>query len=130
MKICGRCKRNLKESNFHKRGEGLQSICKSCRKEDDKHQYSSNGKKEKLIEQQDRNRKIVNEIKNNSKCKYCIENDPVTFDFHHRNPEEKEFIIAYMMNQNTERLLKEINKCDIICANCHRKLHAGRTMPN
>jgi len=46
-------------------------------------------------------------------------------DFHHRNPEEKEFLISRMWSGSKDRVLKEIAKCDPICANCHRTRHAG-----
>jgi hypothetical protein len=58
-------------------------------------------------------------------CIRCGENDPVTLDFHHRDPEEKDFgfnEIRYF-GWSIKRLLGEIEKCDVLCANCHRKLH-------
>jgi hypothetical protein len=38
---------------------------------------------------------------------------------------KKEFSIAEAMDRNTrkQKLLEEMNKCDVLCANCHAKLH-------
>ena len=48
---------------------------------------------------------------------------PYVYDFHHKNPEEKEFTISEQMLVSTERFQKEISKCILLCANCHRKEH-------
>lgn len=58
-------------------------------------------------------------------CKRCGENHPATLDFHHRNPRAKEIAIhmIYRKGWGKARILKEIKKCDVLCANCHRKEH-------
>jgi hypothetical protein len=57
-------------------------------------------------------------------CK-CGEADAACLDFHHSNPKEKEFEISNGVRSgySKNRILEEIAKCDILCANCHRKLH-------
>ena len=50
-------------------------------------------------------------------------NIPVIFDFHHRNPEKKEFVWAKMKLKSDEKILSELDKCDLLCSNCHRKGH-------
>lgn len=53
---------------------------------------------------------------------------PVCLEFHHIiNPKDKEFspANAYSWGWGIERIKKEISKCIVLCANCHRKLHAG-----
>ncbi len=57
------------------------------------------------------------------RCGYktCIE----ALDFHHLDPREKEFgISASGMTRSWERIKTELNKCIMICANCHREEHA------
>ena len=45
-------------------------------------------------------------------------------DFHHKDPSIKDGTIAQMLiNSSKEKLLQVINKCDVLCANCHRDLH-------
>jgi len=60
------------------------------------------------------------------KCLICGEKESVCLDFHHIDPSTKEFsVAAAYMSKTKERLLKEISKCVVLCANCHRKVHAG-----
>jgi hypothetical protein len=58
-------------------------------------------------------------------CNRCGENDPVCLDFHHRDPTQKVFSIHQTARKaiGKARILAEIAKCDVLCANCHRKLH-------
>ena len=58
-------------------------------------------------------------------CIRCGEAHPAVLDFHHRNPIEKDFQIGYMVQSQRARdlVLAEIAKCDVLCANCHRKYH-------
>lgn len=58
-------------------------------------------------------------------CINCPEKDPACLDFHHRDPQHKKANLSEAIAQwSIERLQNEVNKCDILCANCHRKLHA------
>lgn len=65
------------------------------------------------------------EIKRKSGCQKCPERDPCAIDFHHRDPDEKEYSASKMISNkwNNDRIDAEVAKCDIICANCHRKEH-------
>lgn len=61
------------------------------------------------------------------KCHDCglVSEWPQVYDFHHRDPSEKEF--AFARNGHTrswERNKAELDKCDMLCANCHRIRHA------
>jgi hypothetical protein len=48
----------------------------------------------------------------------------MVFDFHHRNPKDKEAAPASLLNgRSYETLMKEITKCDLVCSNCHRVIH-------
>jgi endogenous inhibitor of DNA gyrase (YacG/DUF329 family) len=47
-------------------------------------------------------------------------------EFHHRDPSQKEFGIGHKgITRSWENLKKELDKCDLYCANCHRELHAN-----
>ena len=46
------------------------------------------------------------------------------FDFHHVDQTQKEFVIS-RMSRKWESLKPELDKCDLVCANCHRVYHAG-----
>lgn len=57
-------------------------------------------------------------------CSDCfVEYDPCVYDFHHVNPKEKDFTIGENMLVGEERFFTEINKCVLLCANCHRLKH-------
>lgn len=58
------------------------------------------------------------------KCQICgYDKCPAAFDFHHLDPDEKDFAISEVMDW--ERLVVELDKCVLLCANCHREVHAG-----
>lgn len=57
-------------------------------------------------------------------CKACGYNKCLAaLDFHHREPKEKEFSIAELLTRKWETIKRELDKCDLLCANCHRELH-------
>lgn len=56
------------------------------------------------------------------KCGYSRCSDAL--DFHHRDPEEKSFGLSEKhFNRSIESLKKEVNKCILLCATCHREYH-------
>lgn len=63
-----------------------------------------------------------------SSCSRCNESTPCCLDFHHRDPEVKIAEVAIMARRGFSvlNILVEIEKCDVLCANCHRKEHFGR----
>ncbi len=53
---------------------------------------------------------------------------PGALDFHHRDPKQKEFGLSDRgLTRSWEKTKNEIEKCVLICANCHREVHAGIT---
>lgn len=86
----------------------------------------------------DRIRAWFQELKSTLCCVQCGESHPACLDFHHRNATEKTRDVATMVSYGTsiKRILEEISKCDVLCANCHRKLHYmpsssnGKTPPS
>lgn len=129
-KICPQCKieKNVKEFGKNKtRKDGYQHSCRKCRKIYIRNHYIKN--KQSYL---DRNKKIdikirkmITEIKIKSKCIECNENHPAVLDFHHINEKEKKFTISQWKpkGKGLLQILKEIKKCEVLCANCHRKLY-------
>lgn len=76
------------------------------------------------LERRRRNKKFIQYFKSRHSCKICGESEPVCLDFHHING-KKENNIADASGWSMDRLMSEINKCVLVCANCHRLLHAN-----
>jgi transcription elongation factor Elf1 len=80
-------------------------------------------------------RRWLQELKSTLQCKGCGENRIACLDFHHRNPTEKDMSIVKAVENawSIQRILKEIEKCEVLCSNCHRYLHwlekQGRSIP-
>ncbi|MBU6500493.1 MAG: hypothetical protein KGI72_01535 [Patescibacteria group bacterium] len=72
------------------------------------------------------------------KCIDCGEKDPIVLEFDHRDQKNKFKIVGKMLSghYSWESIEREINKCDIRCANCHRRKtyiqlgYWGRTRPS
>jgi len=75
-----------------------------------------------------RNKKIVNDYKREHPCS-CGEKRIVCLDFHHDNEKEKKESINRLVKYHAsiKRLIDEMRKCTVICANCHRVLHDSNT---
>lgn len=66
------------------------------------------------------------EFKSHCKCEICGESASECLDFHHRNPSEKDNSISRLaVFKKHDKFYAEIKKCICLCANCHRKIHAG-----
>ena len=80
---------------------------------------------EKNKKLRERQRQWLIDYKKGLACVRCGESHPATLQFHHRNQQEKEFEIGLYtaLGLSKARLLAEIEKCDVICANCHAKEH-------
>lgn len=72
-----------------------------------------------------KHREWAKKLKATFSCMECGESHPATLDFHHRDPATKEYNVARLLSTTMARkkILAEIEKCDVLCANCHRKLH-------
>ena len=61
-----------------------------------------------------------------SKCQVCGYDRCInSFDFHHVDPDKKDFTISSMIHANWSVIFEEVKKCVMVCANCHREIHAG-----
>ncbi len=56
-------------------------------------------------------------------CARCPEKDLACLDFHHRDRSDKLGHLGVVRRFSKARILAEIAKCDVLCANCHRKHH-------
>ena len=115
MKQCSACKKYKPEAEFHWRDKAhtkLNSKCKKC----------SNARMTEL--RRGRYDKIA-DYKASKGCKICGENRPWCLDLHHVNSDDKEKTISDMLRKNVSwiKILTELAKCEVLCANCHRHYH-------
>ena len=129
VKICCMCKLGLDTSSFKansRKSDGLQSQCIECQKVYRKSHYQAN--KQKYIDKAKKwNDEFLvwwNDFKSALSCTECGEDHPATLDFHHTDPTQKESGVSYLVNCGSKaKALAEIEKCVVLCSNCHRKHH-------
>lgn len=133
MKKCYMCKKEKEFSSFSKKTsskDGYQSRCNDCMSKTMSAIYYRNVKDWNNKCRKNKARKYiwVNNIKSESGCSFCKEKDFCCLEFHHKTPSQKEYEISKMISNSVSdnRIKEEIKKCIVICANCHRKLHANR----
>lgn len=71
-------------------------------------------------------KKLMMEYKGN-KCQLCgYSKYHGALDFHHIDPTQKSFNLSMdQLYRSWKRITKELDKCILVCANCHREIHAG-----
>jgi hypothetical protein len=58
------------------------------------------------------------------KCARCGYNKSLrALQFHHRDPNEKDFMISRPNPRTWEKVKVELDKCDLVCGNCHSEIH-------
>ena len=57
------------------------------------------------------------------KCVKCGDTRKYLLDFHHKDPTEKEFTIGLFKRGKLSKIQSEIDKCVVLCSNCHREFH-------
>lgn len=120
-KVCTACKKDLPAAAFYivrqaiSTGEicsYLNATCKQCT-------ANNQTKRRRQIKKQ-----AVEYL--GGKCRLCgFKTDKVVvYDFHHRDPFQKDFMISKQA-KSFESIKSELDKCDLLCANCHRLVHNG-----
>lgn len=113
-------------------------LCKRCGETDPNNFYTSNGAKSKCkkchtLEVHQTKRLLKDRAIEHmgGKCADCgITGSQWIFDFHHLDPAEKDFGWGEKRTTNWENLKKEIDKCVLLCANCHRTRHHKEWIEN
>jgi len=106
-------------------------ICKQCKKEYTYNRSIRNGASAticNICRVSNRRREIKRlavEYKG-GKCSICGYNKCIdALDFHHINPFEKEFSISHDgYTKSFDKVKVELDKCILVCSNCHRELHS------
>jgi hypothetical protein len=133
---CGRCLSLKPVSEFawrRKRHGQLDNMCRECRSAYHRQHYLAN--RQRYIDQA-RARKQALALErttylidyfNSHPCADCGESDPVVLEFDHLDTEAKSFDIGQSLPyRKWESILEEMEKCEVVCANCHRRRTARR----
>jgi hypothetical protein len=133
LKTCTKCKEELPLERFNKRSQDTnkyQSWCRSCKTNLESRWYHMSEDNKRR-----RNKQVLERIRNNKKkaveylggkCYDCGGVfHPAVYDFHHKNPNEKEEAPTDVLHKSWDKILLEIDKCELLCSNCHRLRHHG-----
>lgn len=126
---CTRCVRALPAEAFPRKARGsplLQSWCRECFSEYNRTNYSANREREtkRIRANQQREAELsrvgIREYLLAHPCVDCGETDPDVLEFDHLH--DKRANVSEMVSRWTWRaILREIEKCEVRCANCHRR---------
>lgn len=132
-KNCGKCGQTKPVEEFYKRKSGQRvgqcyEKCIVCMKTRGRDYYHLNHERQLKLALIRRHRaynikrKYINEAKNRA-CADCGLKYPYfVMDFDHKDRRDKINDVAYMATRNwsLEKIKNEVNKCEVVCANCHR----------
>ena len=114
--------KNGRLSSMMKEASKCDLLCQRCHREI--HAVGEGRRKER--------KKWLLELAQKIKCEQCgYQGENLTsLDFHHREPDKRRFGLSKIVSSaechSAEAVLEEINKCDLLCANCHLCLHFDR----
>lgn len=131
VKKCSCCKETLEitQFNWKKRGVKRSCHCKTCSRKYVKNHYKKNkkyylnkAKKRNFITRGKAHEYIINFLKKNP-CIDCGEKDILVLEFDHKNRRDKSSEITTLVRggYSQRKIIAEIKKCDVRCANCHRR---------
>lgn len=125
MKICSKCREEKSSDKFHannSKADGLQAMCKLCRSLYVRNHYRANKNtyKKNIKRRQKEIKNYIHE-KKSVPCSDCeIKYPSYVMEFDHLK--NKKFNISGShLSQGFFKIKEEIEKCDVVCANCHRE---------
>lgn len=137
LRHCIKCDNHKPQTSefWHKRSsskDGWEFYCKECVKKTTLENYNKNKKKwnETTRKNKQLQRDRINKFKNSCSCLKCGENRNWLLDFHHTDPTKKDFQISQGERFGWEKVKNEIDKCVVLCSNCHRDFHYQEKQTN
>ena len=126
MKLCPKCKTEKSRTEFNKnrtKQDGLSIYCRYCNKLYLKKHYNKNKDYYKTKAQRFKRKisKRIKELKENSPCTDCKKFFHFSaMDFDHIRRKKKGEISSLKQSVSIQKLIEEMNKCELVCACCHR----------
>lgn len=68
--------------------------------------------------------------RNNGGCTRCSVENPICLDFHHQDEKFREIVKMVSRRMGMDKIRREIKKCELLCANCHRHVHSDQPASN
>ena len=124
MKQCTKCEEKKPDEEFSWRLGKRRSRCKRCELEAQKARYKADPSKQLEVVNniRKRNRQFIWNYYSQNPCVDCGENDPIVLELDHVRGEKKAGVSQLVHNTRSLAVIKtEIAKCDVVCANCHRR---------
>ncbi|HRH44970.1 MAG TPA: hypothetical protein PKY82_25255 [Pyrinomonadaceae bacterium] len=117
MKICKYCQQEKTDDSFE--------VCKVIAGKTYYRQKCKDCKRSVRVIRRKKTRKWLDEYKKSLACERCDFSDFRALEFHHSNPNQKDFNVADMIRSGAsiQTILNEIEKCEILCSNCHQIEH-------
>lgn len=131
IKSCRTCKQEKLSSEFRKdvsQKDGRRTECKVCSREYGRTKYTLQYGEKARARNRIRYTNIserIREYKVSRGCILCGEREAVCLEFHHLDSEDKEYNLSGSATRAWDSVLAEIQKCVVLCSNCHKKVHAG-----
>lgn len=129
MPACTKCGKTKRVSAFNWNGykARLEYHCRACHSDYTHDHYIKNKQyyKNKAARRRRELQDWMAEQKSILKCSRCVESHAACLEFHHTDPTQKDENLSTAVNRgwSVQRLISEIEKCEVVCSNCHRKLH-------
>lgn len=90
-------------------------------------EYCNLCQSERVMERVEKHRQMAYDMFGRE-CKLCGYNKCLSaLEYHHLDPEKKEGNPSKILYRSWENVVKELSGCVLLCANCHREVHAGVT---
>lgn len=130
-KQCSGCLKRKPTTEFGRHQQtksGLRSRCKECNRKEARGFYKRNSaayKKRAYAYKQEVRAELLlfmDHVRKTLGCQTCTEREVCCLDFHHM---KKGIPLGRAANNSYNQFLRELRKCVVLCANCHRKAHAG-----
>lgn len=128
-KRCSGCKQVLPLISFNLRRrsrDGRQSYCRSCNSASSKKYHRANKVEHnrqihrRTSKEKKEMKRLLYEYLLNHPCIDCGETDPVVLEFDHLREKFAGVTVLAARGYNWRQIAAEIDKCEVVCANCHR----------